>query len=419
MLDFIAIPLGWIIRVCYSLVDNYFLALLLFAIVMQILLLYFSIKQQKNSVQQAKLAPKTAAIRKKYAGRNDAQTQQKMQEELQEMYQKEKYSPFGGCLPLLIQMPILFALYNVVMNPLRYITGISADTIAQIQTHMTDDLGIVLNPRGIYIDMMNYIREDMAYYVEKFAELADKTLPDMTFFGTDLSRIPTTTFQPFDWLMLVPILTFVFMLLTQKITRMFTYQSPESIEAQKSPSMKVMNWSMPLLSVWIAFSVPAAIGLYWIFRNIISCIQQIILANVIPAPRFTEEDYKQAEKELKSSGKSTASRRPVSKVPPKSLHHIDDEEYQAKLEEAWRKAKEEEKKASAPVIKEDKAEDAPAKESHEEVVDETPVLKEDEAPILKKDEAPILKEDERVKYEKKVTPTSGPKYNKTGKNYKK
>ena len=411
MLDFIAIPLGWIIRVCYSLVDNYFLALLLFAIVMQILLLYFSIKQQKNSVQQAKLAPKTAAIRKKYAGRNDAQTQQKMQEELQEMYQKEKYSPFGGCLPLLIQMPILFALYNVVMNPLRYITGISADTIAQIQTHMTDDLGIVLNPRGIYIDMMNYIREDMAYYVEKFAELADKTLPDMTFFGTDLSRIPTTTFQPFDWLMLVPILTFVFMLLTQKITRMFTYQSPESIEAQKSPSMKVMNWSMPLLSVWIAFSVPAAIGLYWIFRNIISCIQQIILANVIPAPRFTEEDYKQAEKELKSSTKSTASRRPVSKVPPKSLHHIDDEEYQAKLEEAWRKAKEEEKKASAPVIKEDKAEDAPVEESHEEVVDE--------APILKKDEAPILKEDERVKYEKKVTPTSGPKYNKTGKNYKK
>ena len=79
MLDFIAVPLGWIIKVCYSLVDNYFLALLLFAIVMQILLLYFSIKQQKNSVQQAKLAPKTAAIRKKYAGRNDAQTQQKMQ----------------------------------------------------------------------------------------------------------------------------------------------------------------------------------------------------------------------------------------------------------------------------------------------------------------------------------------------------
>ena len=148
---------------------------------------------------------------------------------------------------------------------------------------------------------------------------------------------------------------------------------------------------------------------------------------MIPAPRFTEEDYKQAEKELKSSTKSTASRRPVSKVPPKSLHHIDDEEYQAKLEEAWKKAKEEEKKASAPVIKEDKAEDAPAKESHEEVVDEAPVLKKDEAPILKKDEAPILKkdeapilkEDERVKYEKKVTPTSGPKYNKTGKNYKK
>jgi YidC/Oxa1 family membrane protein insertase len=249
----------------------------------------------------------------------------------------------------------------------------------------------------------------MAHYVEKFAELADKTLPDMTFIGTDLSKIPTFSFQPFDWLMFVPILTFVFMLLTQKVTRMFTYQSPESIEAQKSPSMKIMNWSMPLLSVWIAFSVPAAIGLYWIFRNIISCIQQIILANVIPAPRFTEEDYKQAEKELKSSGKSTA-RRSVSKVPPKSLHHIDDEEYQAKLEAAWQKAKDEEKKENAPALKEEK-----------EVVNTPDAAEEkaDEAPILKEDEAPILKEDERVKYEKKVTPTSGPKYNKTGKNYKK
>ena len=306
MLDFLPNALGWIIKVCYSLVNNYFLALLLFAIVMQIVLLPFSIKQQKNNVQQAKLAPKTAAIRKKYAGRNDAPTQQKMQPELPAMYQNEKYSPFGGCRPLLIQMPILFALYNVVMNPLRYITGISMDTITQIQTHMTDDLGIVLNPRSLHIDTMNYIRQDMGYYVEKFSELADKTLPDLSFFGTDLSLIPTFNFNPFDWLMLVPILTFVFMLLTQKITRMFTYQSPESIEAQKSPTMKIMNWSMPLLSVWIAFSVPAAIGLYWIFRNIISCIQQIVLSNVIPAPKFTEEDYKQAEKELKSSGKSSA-----------------------------------------------------------------------------------------------------------------
>ena len=397
MLDIIAIPLGWIIKVCYSLVNNYFVALLLFALVMQIILLPFSIKQQKNSVQQAKLAPKTAAIRKKYAGRNDAQTQQKMQQEIQEMYQKEKFSPFGGCLPLLIQMPILFALYNVVMNPLRYITGISMDTINQIQTHMTDDLGIVLNPRGLYIDILNHVREDLPYYVEKFADLADKTLPDMTFIGTDLSRIPTTSFQPFDWLMLVPILTFVFMLLTQKITRMFTYQSPETIEAQKSPSMKIMNWSMPLLSVWIAFSVPAAIGLYWIFRNIISCIQQIILANVIPAPRFTEEDYKRAEKEMKVPSKP---RREISKVPPKSLHHIDDEEYQAKLEAAWEKAKAEEEKASEPVKEEETVTPAPKKEE-------------------KQDEAPILKEDDKVKYEKKVTPTSGPKYPKTGKNYKK
>ena len=128
----------------------------------------------------------------------------------------------------------------------------------------------------------------------------------------------------------------------------------------------------------------------------------------------------QAEREMKSSGKS-ASHRPVSKVPPKSLHHIDDEEYQAKLEAAWQKAKDEEKKENAPALKEEKevVNTPDTAEEAEVKADEAPILKEDEAPILKEDEAPILKEDERVKYEKKVTPTSGPKYNKTGKNYKK
>ena len=372
MFDFISIPLGWIMRICYSLSNNYLLALLLFALIMQIVLLPFSIKQQKNSVKQAALGPKMAAIRKKYAGRNDAATQQKMQEDLQELYKRENFNPASGCLPLLIQMPILLALYQVVINPLRYLTGISADAISALETFLTEG-GYQFNARNLYIGIMQECQriltaggEAADKILEIAPELATGTIPDMTFLGFDLSAVPTISFNPFDWLVFIPVLTVAFHFLTQWITKKFTYQSPEAKDAQNNCSMKMMTWSMPLLSAWIALSVPAAIGLYWIFRNIIMCIQQILLSLAIPAPTYTEEDYKAAEKEMKTGAKP---KREKSKIPPKSLHRIDDEEYQeeykrrlaeAEAEEAAEKAKNREQaglKDGAPSLKEENRHD--------------------------------------------------------------
>ena len=364
MFDIISIPFGWIMRVCYSLVNNYFVALLLFAVVMQLILLPFSIKQQKNSVRQAELAPKMAALRKKYAGRNDAATQQKMQEEMQELYKRENYNPASGCLPLLIQMPILIALFNVVMNPLRHISGIAAEQISALSKYFTtpvDQGGLGLSIR-YDLDIMNKARElmDTDPHIEELIPGIRDAIVNTNLFGVDLSRIPTLSFSPFDWLLLIPILTVVFQLLTQKITRLFTYQSPETIEAQKGCSMQVMNWSMPVLSGWIAFQMPAAIGLYWIFRGIIMAVQQIILSKLIPTPRFTEEDYKAAEKEMKV-GKP---KREKSKIPPKSLHRIDDEEYQAEYRRRLAEAEAEEAAEKAERAKRDgvdvKLKDAPA-----------------------------------------------------------
>jgi len=344
--DIINIPLGWIMRLCYSLTNNYLLALLLFSVILQIVLLPLAIKQQKNSVRQAQLAPKLAALRKKYAGRNDVATQQKMQEETMELYKRENFSPFSAFGTLLIQMPVLLALYNVVMNPLRYITGLTVTQISELNTYMTDTLGFTFNLRGQYIEMLNRIRENVSQYVSIVPDIAERPLPDMMLGPLDLSQIPTFTLKPFDWLLLIPILTFVFALLMQTITRRFTYQSPEVKEQQKSLAMKILNYSMPLLSVWIAFSVPASIGIYWIFRNILQTVQQVVLSKLIPVPQFTEEDYKAAEKEMKA-GRAP---REKSKIPPRSLHHIDDEEYQARYEAAVNAAKaaeEGEKKAAS------------------------------------------------------------------------
>ena len=370
MLDIIARPLGWIMRICYSLADNYLLALLLFALIMQLLLLPFSIKQQKNSIRQAQLAPKLAALRKKYAGRTDAATQQKMQTEMQELYQRENYNPAAGCLPLLIQMPILFALYNVVINPLRYISGLTAARITELQTYLTETLGHTLNPRSPYISVMNKAKEiiDMggdgaAKLFEIVPELENAVIPDMSFFNFDVSVFPNDPLgdgsgQFWSWYLLIPILTVVFHFITQKITRMFTYQSPETIEAQNNPSMKIMNWSMPLLSAWIAWTVPAAIGIYWMFRGILMAIQQIILSLIYPTPRYTEEDYKKAEKEMKT-GKVI---REKSKIPPKSLHRIDDEEYQAEYKKRLAEAQAEEAKEKEERAKKDGVDTAALKE---------------------------------------------------------
>ena len=134
IVDIIRVPIAFILRICHDFcnwlgIGNYLFALLFFAIIMQIVLLPFAIKQQKNSIRQASFAPKVAAIRNKYKGQNDKATQQKIQEETMALYNKEHFNPMGGCLPLLIQMPILFALFRVITMPMRYLAGIHTEAI--------------------------------------------------------------------------------------------------------------------------------------------------------------------------------------------------------------------------------------------------------------------------------------------------
>lgn len=339
--DIIRIPIGWILQMCYKLVPNYMVALLLFAVVMQILLLPFAVKQQKNSIKQARLAPKAAAIRKKYQGRNDQATQQKMQQETMELYQRENFNPMGGCLPMLIQMPILFALFRVITQPLRYLCNISSEAINKA-------LEIVQLPQGSVYPQLSLIKalNDGSYVNAEGASTSFDTasvfeilgiqsdgLPrlSMNIFGgtLDLSMAPKDNPDGFlSWMMLIPVVTVAVMIITQIITKKFTYQAPETKDAQNNMSMKIMLYSMPLLSGYFAYMYAAAIGIYWIFRNILSFLQQMLLAKVMPIPRFSEEDYKAAEKELmgsKAKKKSSSSADP-NKPKVRSLHHIDDDD---------------------------------------------------------------------------------------------
>lgn len=348
LLSWIGVFLGWITKVMPA--HNYILTLFVFGIILEIVLLPFSIKQQKNSIRQAKLRPKEMAIRKKYAGRNDQVTQQKATQEIQELYQKENFNPMSGCLPLFIQLPIVVVLYWLVIDPLQYVIGMSSDVTSVLYSFITSateqgGLGMKLGSTNGSIEIFSLIQELGA---EAFEGIKTFCLNGEAVYGEvvriadfdasfrigslNLGLIPS--FTPDDnvqyWLLVIPVLTFVVYFFSMRFNRKLTYQpGQDSGDRQMACSNNMMDITMPLMSVWMTFIVPAAVGVYWIFKSILGMIKQLIMSKVMPLPQFTEEDYKAAEKEMfGKQPKKIQKSENVGKV--RSLHHIDDEDYDEK-----------------------------------------------------------------------------------------
>ncbi|MBQ9745167.1 MAG: YidC/Oxa1 family membrane protein insertase [Clostridia bacterium] len=332
MFDFLAKLLGYVMRGCYWLTNNYVVALLLFALAMQVLLSPFGIKQQRNMVKQASLRPKEMAIRNKYRGRNDKVTMQKMQQEVMDLYKREGYSQFAGCLPLIFQMLIIFPLYRVVIRPLEFVSGLSAD-LCKV---MCGDLKIDPEGTTAQISVIAKLQNDASAFAslspdaqKAVTELGGvEALPNMTLFGVDLGQDPWSALSTTAWLLvLVPILNLGFMYLSQFLSKKFAYQSPQQQDMNNSMgTMKIMMLILPLMTMFITFKFAAAIGIYWIFRTILSIGQQTLFHYVFPYPKFTEEDYKNAEKALKGKKAKPRAYKNVNydEIGVRSLHHIDD-----------------------------------------------------------------------------------------------
>lgn len=345
MFDKILFGLGQVIAFFDELTGSYVVAMLAFALITEIVLLPFGIKQQKNSIKQAKLRPKEMAIRNKYKGRNDQATMQKMNQEIQEFYQKENFNPAAGCLPLLIQMPIILGLYRVIVSPLRYVIGFSASQVEKI----VDVINGVYEKAGTTalnaatfknndIELIGRIKENFdvlsqeSWFAEKVASVSD--LPDFTVLGgLDLGDKPSSVGLSLSWILIVPVLVFLSQFLYSKLIRKFTYQAPSAQDANMGCSNTVMDITMPLMTTYFSYIMPGAVGIYWVFKNIISFIRQILMAKLMPLPRFTEEDYKAAEKEINAKTKKTEKIQKSGKV-VRSLHHIDDEDFEDTREKA-------------------------------------------------------------------------------------
>ena len=285
----------------YNFFNNFIIAIFIFALGIKLILLPLSIKQQKSQQVMARIAPKQEAIRKKYAGRNDRATQMKMQEEIQQLYADEKYNPMGGCLPLLVQFPVIIALYNAIRLPISSVFSFTADKISLLGEFLTNNaeaLGITLGTRLSQTTALQYIAKApetlKAAFDSRLGEGVSASLTEfyegVSFFGGKINLMDTPTFE--SWLVVVPILVFLASFFTNKIIRKFTY-NPNA--GQQEGSMKFMDWTMSLMILWFSFSVSAVIGIYWIFQNVITIGQQILLFKLFPVKAPTPEEIREAE----------------------------------------------------------------------------------------------------------------------------
>ena len=315
-MDFIYKAFGAMLSFFNTITGHYALALILYALVFKIVFLPFAIKQQKNQVKMAKLTPKIELIKAKYRGRNDPVTQRKLQQEIMELQQKEGYSPLSGCLPLLLQFPVIIWLYKVIRMPLTYILKWENAKIIEHYNMVYDTPWA----DGTTIDEIALISKIKGAGIE-----TAEALPNFDIFGTSLGNEPS-----FDiwWLMFIPLLAAAFQWFHMWLTRKLNGNANALVgqDAQAAASMKIMDIVMPLMTFFIAYNFSAMMGLYWIYQSIFAIVQSVILAKVMPLPRYTQEQLKQMKKEQKAVEKA---QRELMKSNPKfrSLHYIDEDDY--------------------------------------------------------------------------------------------
>jgi YidC/Oxa1 family membrane protein insertase len=306
-------PLGYILGLCYHLTPNYAVALLLFTLITRVILFPLSIKQQHSSSEMVRLRPKIEQLNKKHA-----KDKTKLSEATMKLYQEEGYNPMGGCLPLLIQMPILFGLFNVIYKPLSFIVGLTSDQITTIVTKLWEPIKALAGAQ-VGTDAAKAISGGR---VELFAAVAMKNpvnfsqvsdiLPknvlrlNFDFFGMDLSQQPAL--NKVSALLIIPILCYVTSLLSSWITMNFAKVSqPAAVAGAPNPAgmNKSMLLIMPFVSAFFATTVPAGIGIYWIYTNLFMILQAYLL-NIFFNPIKLAEKGEIASQKRKSKLKLNA-----------------------------------------------------------------------------------------------------------------
>ncbi len=345
LIDLVSIPFAYLLRFFNNITGSYVVAIFLFAIVMKLVLLPFAINQQKTQIKGAKLRPKMAAIEKKYAGRTDQKTMQKKQEELMELQKEEGYSPLSGCLPMLIQFPIIIVLYTIIQNPLTNILGWSKEFIQYNVHHWIPEGAVRSNQIATLVHLMEKGLTVPAEMIgEAFGGItleSGEAVMDKLMHGIDLGFYGLTSpdfFGRIPWdeitknhgyvYILIPILvalsSYGSMWLTRKLTAGGIPQQTQGADSKISKI--IMDLMMPATSMFFAFTLPAMLGIYWIFQSLLGVLQQFILSKAMPLPKYTDEEIRAILKAEKERDNANRAAMREARASSKSLHHIDDED---------------------------------------------------------------------------------------------
>ncbi|MBR5382122.1 MAG: YidC/Oxa1 family membrane protein insertase [Oscillospiraceae bacterium] len=311
MLNTIARPFGMLLLWLYDFLGNYGLALIVFALIVRIILLPFMVKSKKSSLRMTKLQPRINELQKKYAG-----NQQKLNEEMQKLYRQEGIKPLGGCVWSLIPLPILIILYRAIIYPITTMMNVSADALAEggaLTTRLAEvGFQAAEKTRYLQIEQTKFISEHFSDFegcVENLRNI------DFSFLGINLGDTPAWNFlwttnwsDPKIWgpglcLFLLPFINGALTFIQTKVTTKFTEQSGGSQQMQQ---MKTMNIIMPFITIWFAFIMPSALGLYWVVGIVFSIVQDLIMNRILgkqleaeTAEFMAREHAREAELEAK------------------------------------------------------------------------------------------------------------------------
>lgn len=280
MLDAIARPFGWLLMRLYEFFGNYGIAIIVFAIIVRLLLLPFMARSKRSSLRTTRLQPKMEELQKKHGA-----NQMKYNEEVQKLYKQEKINPMSGCLWSLIPFPILIALYQAIRFPITIMMGVPK---ALLETG-----GAILeklNAMNFQTDISNaYLQISQSQFISDhfsdFAGLSDKLTPiDYSFLGMNLGAQPKwNALFIVDWsdvslwtqevgLFMIPVLAALLTFLSSWVS-----MKMNPMTGPQASSMKMMLYMMPLVTLWMAFIMPASLGLYWMVGTIFGILQDIIL----------------------------------------------------------------------------------------------------------------------------------------------
>ena len=300
--DCIRVPFGYALEWLYRLTGSYGAALIIFALVVKLILLPVSMKSKKNMMKMSRLAPKMKALEIKYAADKN-----KYQMEVMKLQQEEGISATGGCLWTLLPLVVLLVLYQVIRSPLVYMMHIPAEQAAAAVQAVVDS-GAELGGNAYYHQMIiaSRMQEFLPVIRQAVPELAGAELTPINFefLGINLGQIPTWRFWTLaGWaqigLFLIPLISagsqWLSMVISQKFnSSVTTNEKGEQVEdaTAAAQSMKMMNLFMPIMSLWIGFSMPASMSIYWIAQAVFGLGQEAFLTV------YYRKDY-DAEDELR------------------------------------------------------------------------------------------------------------------------